>query len=77
MSDPENQFRALIERCALDWQPQIMSFHQRDNSVRTPSLGQVRQGINTAAVEKWHKYERLIEPALREFKNFSPSTKRP
>ena len=77
VSDPENQFRALIERCALDWQPQIMSFHQRDNSVRTPSLGQVRQGINTAAVEKWHKYERLIEPALREFKNFSPSTKRP
>ena len=64
VSDPDSQFPKLIKACGLDWEPEILNFHERQNSVRTPSASQVRAKLNTDAVEKWRQYERLIQPAI-------------
>lgn len=64
VSSPNSQIPKLIQACGLDWEPEILNFHERQNSVRTPSASQVRAKLNTDAVEKWHRYERLIKPAI-------------
>lgn len=63
VADFETQSRELIKFLGLAWEDAIKQFHKRENSVRTPSLSQVRSAINTQSLEKWRKYGPLIRPA--------------
>lgn len=56
--------RKLIGFLDLEWENDIEHFYTRSNSVRTPSLSQVRSKINDSAVGKWRRYRRLLEPAI-------------
>lgn len=57
--------KSIVEFLALDWELAMDTFYERENSVRTPSLSQVRNKINSGSVEKWRRYEALIAPAQR------------
>ncbi len=61
--------QSLIQFLGLEWEEGIKSFHERENSVRTPSLSQVRSAVNTASIEKWRRYQRLVEPAEKYLSN--------
>ena len=55
--DPEGQARRLIEHAGLDWDPQVLDFHQSRRVVRTASLEQVRQPIYKSSVGKWRTFQ--------------------
>ncbi len=64
VSKPEESIRAMLEKIDLDWEPGLLRFNERTNSVRTPSLSQVRLGLNTAAVNKWKNFSEMLGPAI-------------
>jgi tetratricopeptide (TPR) repeat protein len=62
--DNENQAKALIDYCQLDWDDACLNFHKTKRIVRTASITQVRQPIYNTSVERWRKYETYLEPLL-------------
>lgn len=64
VTDPEGQLRAVLQHAGLDWDPVCMTPEQTQNTVRTASLMQVREKINTGALGKWRRYETQLEPLM-------------
>ena len=54
--DQENQTRALLEFCGLDWQEACLNFHQNDAPVSTASSVQVRQPLYSGSIGRWKRY---------------------
>jgi len=63
--DQENQTRALLEYCDLDWEGSVMDFHKTRRNVMTASLGQVRQKMYQSSVRSWKKFETELQPLIR------------
>jgi predicted Zn-dependent protease len=57
VGDTENQIRALLEYCGLDFEEQCLKFYETERAVRTPSSEQVRKPIYKGALEQWRNYE--------------------
>ncbi|HEU4662810.1 MAG TPA: sulfotransferase, partial [Dokdonella sp.] len=68
LQDPETEIRALLEACALDWEPACLSFHTAERGVRTPSAAQVRQPLRRDTPRAAAYGDRLsaLREALRE-----------
>jgi tetratricopeptide (TPR) repeat protein len=62
--DTDNQVRALLDFCGLEWEDACRSFYETQRGVRTPSRWQVRQPIYTASVQRWRNYERQLGPLI-------------
>ena len=62
LQDPELEARRLLEHCNLDWQPDVLQFHQQQRPVSTASLWQVRQPLYQSSVGKWGAYQRHLQP---------------
>ncbi|RDH81011.1 MAG: hypothetical protein DIZ80_12875 [endosymbiont of Galathealinum brachiosum] len=60
ITNPEQEIRALLEKCNLEWNPACLEFHKNKRTVMTPSYDQVRRPIYTSSVEKWRKYETFL-----------------
>lgn len=60
--DFEDGCRRLIDFAGLDWSDQVLEFNKNQRQVITASKYQVRQGIYKTSVEKWRRYERVLEP---------------
>lgn len=50
------QTERLLEFCALDWTDAALRFHERDSTVRTASLWQVRQPLYQRSSGRWRHY---------------------
>jgi tetratricopeptide (TPR) repeat protein len=61
LADPEAQIRALLEFCALPFDPRCLAFHATERSVRTPSATQVRQPLRHDTARSKH-YGALLDP---------------
>jgi len=72
VADNENQARALIDYCDLDWNGACLDFHKTKRIVRTASITQVRQPIYKTSVERWRKYETHLEPLLEALGDLVP-----
>ena len=61
LADPETEIRALLDFCALDFDPACLRFHEAGRDVRTASASQVRQPLrrDTARAES---YGELLAP---------------
>jgi tetratricopeptide (TPR) repeat protein len=57
VNSPETEVPALLNYCGLPMQEACLNFHQRDNSVLTASMAQVRQPIHSGSVARWRHYE--------------------
>ena len=75
--EPEAQIRALLQHCALPFEPGCLAFHETRRAVRTASAEQVRQPIYTSGIGYWHNFEAELEPlraalgdALQSFRRF-------
>lgn len=64
VTDTENQARALIAYCGLEWDSTCLEPHKTERNIRTASVAQVRQPIYTSSVERWRKYEAHLGPLL-------------
>lgn len=61
----EKALPPLVEFLGFEWQDEMLKFNQRSNLVRTPSANQVREKLNTKAIDKWKAYESLLAPILK------------
>ncbi|MCR8923611.1 sulfotransferase [Dasania sp. GY-MA-18] len=71
--NPEQQSKALIDYCGLQWQPQCLNFHHNPSASMTASAAQVRQPIHTGSVQKWRHYEAQLQPLLDKLARVLPS----
>jgi tetratricopeptide (TPR) repeat protein len=63
--DTEAQVRALLDYCALPFDPACLRFWQTPRAVQTPSAQQVRRPIFREGLDHWRHYEPWLAP-LRE-----------
>lgn len=62
VANTENQIRALLDYCGLEFEEACLNFYETDRAIRTPSSEQVRQPIYTKGVEQWRNYEKHLDP---------------
>lgn len=67
VADQEEVTRQLLSYCGLPWDASVLTFHTLERSVRTASVGQVRQAIYSSSAQKWRHYEEELEPMLNTF----------
>ncbi len=63
--DFEQQCRALVDFCELDWDPAVLEFHRAKSIVKSASVLQVRQKISAESVQSWKRYGAELAPLLR------------
>jgi tetratricopeptide (TPR) repeat protein len=65
VADVENQSRALLGYCGLDWQPDVLRFYESSEASTTASTVQVRQPVYTSSVGIWKQYREQLTPLIR------------
>ncbi|HEY0231708.1 MAG TPA: sulfotransferase [Dokdonella sp.] len=61
LDEPERQTRALLDFCALPFDPACLRPHEAERSIRTPSSAQVRQPLRRDTARAVH-YGKLLDP---------------
>jgi len=64
VSNPEEEIKALIHACDLDWQDDCLNFSQSNAVVKTASAYQVRQPIYKSSVEQWKNFEPYLSELI-------------
>ncbi|SIS63742.1 tetratricopeptide repeat-containing sulfotransferase family protein [Phaeovulum vinaykumarii] len=72
VADPEPQARALIAACNLEWEDACLKFHENTREVRTLSVYQARQPINTRSKGGWRRYETELAPLIAALDDLLP-----
>jgi tetratricopeptide (TPR) repeat protein len=72
VADTENQARALIDYCGLEWNGACLDFHKTERNIRTASVTQVRQPIYKTSVERWRSYENHLSPLFEALGDLAP-----
>lgn len=74
VNNQEDESRALIQYCGLDWEDSCLKFYENKRSVNTASSEQVRQPIYKGAMYAWKNYESeigalkdILEPVLAKY----------
>ncbi|HJV69471.1 tetratricopeptide repeat-containing sulfotransferase family protein [Ideonella sp.] len=62
--DPEAETRKLLDYLGLPFEPACLRFHETGRAILTPSSEQVRQPINSRAVEHWKHFEPWLGPLV-------------
>lgn len=60
--DPEPQAKRILDYCGLEWDPSVLTPGKSEYQVRTLSIVQARQPINTKSVASWKRYEKHLGP---------------
>jgi tetratricopeptide (TPR) repeat protein len=71
VADQEGWTRKILDFLGLEWNPQVLNFHNTKRAVATASFWQVRQKVYGNSVRRWRHYERFIAPLL-DLKNLIP-----
>ncbi|HZX23205.1 MAG TPA: sulfotransferase [Woeseiaceae bacterium] len=61
VSDPEPVVRRLLEFVGLDWDDRVLAFQDADTRVKTASVWQVREGLQTRSSGRWKNYEQYLK----------------
>lgn len=61
---PESEIKMLINHCGLEWQDQLLSFHNVKRVNKTASSIQVRQKMYTSSIGTWEPYREFLGPIL-------------
>ncbi|PIP43175.1 MAG: hypothetical protein COX17_08455 [Deltaproteobacteria bacterium CG23_combo_of_CG06-09_8_20_14_all_60_8] len=73
VADHENQTRALLDYCGLEWDKACLESHKTERHIRTASVTQVRQPIYKTSVDRWRKYEKHLGPLLEALGDLVPA----
>ena len=66
INSPEQQSKAIIAACGLDWDERCLRFYENKRPVHTASNWQVRQPIYSRAVGRWKNYEQYLAGVTRK-----------
>ncbi|MEQ8665431.1 MAG: sulfotransferase [Rhodospirillales bacterium] len=72
VAEPEPGISRVLDYLGLEFDPACLRPHDRDDHIRTASVIQVRQPINTSSVGRWRRYEKLLSPAILGLRKSSP-----
>ena len=61
VNNQERISRDLIRYCNLDWEENCLDFHKNVRQVRTASIEQVREPINSRSIGAWKKYNKYLK----------------
>jgi tetratricopeptide (TPR) repeat protein len=64
VSNPESVIGDILAFCGLTPEPRCYGFHENRRTVRTASYHQVRRPLYTSSVNRWHHYEKHLEPLV-------------
>lgn len=67
VQSPEDSIRRVLDYCGLDFEEDVLRFHEHTGAVMTPSGQQVRQGINTRAIRSADPYRPHVSEFLPRF----------
>lgn len=76
VDDIEGEARGLLDRLELEWEPDVLRFHENKAAAMTGSAAQVRKKIYSSSVGRWRDYEdqlKYVAFAL-ETAGFDPHT---
>ncbi len=62
----EAQARRLVDYIGLEWNDACLEPHKHKRAVLTASKAQVTKPIYKTSVEKWRRYEKQLQPLVRE-----------
>lgn len=62
VNDTEQQVRALLTYCGLEFDPRCLRFFENDRAVRTASSEQVRKPIYREGLDHWRHFEPWLSP---------------
>jgi tetratricopeptide (TPR) repeat protein len=62
VDDLEGNVRRMLEFCGLPFEPQCLTFHETQRSVRTASSEQVRRGLYREGLDQWKHFEPWLGP---------------
>jgi tetratricopeptide (TPR) repeat protein len=58
----EHNVRRMLEFCGLAFEPQCLTFHETQRSVRTASSEQVRRAVNREGLDRWRNFSPWLGP---------------
>jgi len=61
---PELSARRLLAHIGVDWEPQVLDFHDLERSVKTASVWQVRQPLYASSKSRWRRYSHQLQPLI-------------
>jgi len=64
VANQEAVTREILSHCGLEFEEQVLNFHQLERGVQTASLSQVRKRMYTTSVLKYKRYDKHIQPLL-------------
>jgi tetratricopeptide (TPR) repeat protein len=64
VADQEGWSRKILGFLGLEWNEQVLDFHNTPRAVATASFWQVRQKVYKSSVRRWRNYERFVGPLL-------------
>jgi tetratricopeptide (TPR) repeat protein len=73
VQNPERVLRDVLQFLDLDWSDGCLQFHQQTNAVKTASLWQVRQPINTVSQGRWRVYRDQLQPLIDALRSYGVS----
>jgi tetratricopeptide (TPR) repeat protein len=62
VADQEQESRALLQYCGLEWEASCLNFYQTKRAINTASAAQVRQPVYKDSVQLWKRYEKQLQP---------------
>jgi hypothetical protein len=62
VNDIERESRRMLDYCGLDWQPQVLRFHENKEASTTASTAQIRRPIYSSSVGRWRDYREQLQP---------------
>jgi hypothetical protein len=72
VAEPEENTRAILEYCGLDWDDACLTPHKTKRTVKTASVTQVREPVYTTSVERWRRYEQHLGPLFEALGEYAP-----
>ena len=73
VADQEQQSRALLAYCGLEWDDACLAFHRTERPIQTASAAQVRRPIYKDSVRSWKRYEEWLAPLVDALADRQPT----
>lgn len=66
VQNPEAEIREILAHCDLSWDERCLIRPVGERAIQTPSKWQVRQPIYKTSVNAWRKYDKYLQPFVKE-----------
>jgi tetratricopeptide (TPR) repeat protein len=76
VGDLEGEARRMVAHCGLAWDERCLAFHETGRTVRTASVGQVRQPIYSSSLQRWRRYGQHLAPLEAALAGVEPESLR-